>query len=934
MMKDPRHGDPRVRSPQGEKMRVHRSEWHPEPGGYAQEKRPLRNIRSLSPHELERSERMLDEYHHLGTSIEREDYSREFYEGRDDRAFRRSPPFERQPMKWSHIDEEISFRERRPPRDVLMESGEKYTLPEYRDFYGDRSSTLKHFGDKGPSSSRYDQENNMRSNDRSFFMSPQVGRPLVNSGRTGGSFPSSSSGNLGILREEEELRLLCNLRTNKLSARESYKEDDKPLTYSEDVYDRMLVSSHLKDFEGLPSGVSKENLLNVSQDNLQSYGYGKRQGKHGVFAGQDGYGQGPPSDFDRNLGSCLNDPVFHHHDSYSPDRKEHWGYYHEHGRRDEVSTGYRSEVYRKEQPNEGRGYTSRDLIRPTLSGPVVNEDQYIESSHKSLKESSSRGHHPLQGKPFTNYRDIKSNLLATDHDAEFFGSGTNTFGMKSSSDYERTASRGDYGFGRDAGPLSNKERLKRLQISEGDRNMHIHDLSPRRRMKAEELSIYDPTERMHKRRYPVDEEMSVPTDRNIRLSNRITSRPIQELSYSDEQWTNENLGGLISSKRLRLNHPQYQKSGRPYEGRIANRIAESDDWSSAHDLPIHLQRRSIDHYTKGDGSVNIKGHLRTCSTNYHKSYTMDRRQDSYQSSRTWKRNPDNDYDVVLTEGGNFLEDLDSLVKPDLPEDSDEFKQLVDNLFLQFCKQLNQKPTTRRRYREQGNAGILLCIVCGRHSKEFLDTRGLVTHAFMSHKFGKRAHHLALHKAVCVLMGWKSVVTSNGACVYEPLPETEALSLKEDLILWPPLVIIHNSFTLNENSDGQIITIEHMEAILRDMGVSGGKTKVRHGNPANQSIMVVKFLPTFSGLQEAEKLHKLYVENKRGRGEFQKLKHDNTSIGSKEAGGIPLEKVEHDLYGYMGVIEDLDKLDFDTKKKCVVKSKKAIQAIADAPLKTD
>ncbi|PIA39208.1 hypothetical protein AQUCO_02700411v1 [Aquilegia coerulea] len=712
-MKDPRHGDPRIRSPQGEKMRVHRSEWHPESGGYAQEKRPLRNIRSLSPHELERSERMLDGYHHLGTSIEREEYSREFYEGRDERAFRRLSPFERQPLKWSHIDEEISLRERRPPRDVLMESGEKYTLSEYNDLYGDRSPTLKHFGDKGPSTTRYDQENNMRSNDRSFFIPPQVGRPVIISGRAGGSFPSSSSGNSGILREEEELRFLSNLRTNKLSARESYKEGDKPVSYSEGGYDRVLISSHSKDFGSLPSGVLKEDLLNASQDSLQSYGYGKRQGKHTVFVGQDGYGQGPPSDVERNLGSCLNDPIFDYHDSYSPDREEHWGYYHEHGRRDEVSTGYRSEVYRKEQPHERRGYTSRDLVRPTLSVPLVDEDQYIESSHKNLKESSSRGHHPLQGKSFTNYRDIKSNLLATDRDGEVFGSGTNNFGMKLSNDYERTAPRGDYGFGRDAGPLSNKERLKRLQISECDRNLPIHDLSPRRRMKAEELSICDPTERMHKRRYPIDEEMSMPTDRSIRLSNRITSRPVQELRYSDEQWTNENLGGLISSKRLRINHPQYEKSGRPYEGRIANRIAESDDWSSAHDLPIHLQRRSIDRYTKGDGSVNIKDHLRPYPSHYHKSYTMDRRQGSYLSARTWKRNSDNDYDVVLTEDGNFLEDLDSLVKPDLPEDSDEFKQLVDNLFLQFCKQLNQKPTTRRRYREQGNAGILLCIVCGR-----------------------------------------------------------------------------------------------------------------------------------------------------------------------------------------------------------------------------
>ena len=41
-----------------------------------------------------------------------------------------------------------------------------------------------------------------------------------------------------------------------------------------------------------------------------------------------------------------------------------------------------------------------------------------------------------------------------------------------------------------------------------------------------------------------------------------------------------------------------------------------------------------------------------------------------------------------------------------------------------------------------------------------------------------------------------------------------------------------------------------------------------------------------------------------------------------------------LYGYMGIAEDLDKLDFDTKRRCLIQSKQEIQELADAPAKPD
>lgn len=116
--------------------------------------------------------------------------------------------------------------------------------------------------------------------------------------------------------------------------------------------------------------------------------------------------------------------------------------------------------------------------------------------------------------------------------------------------------------------------------------------------------------------------------------------------------------------------------------------------------------------------------------------------------------------------------------------------------------------------------------------------------------------------------------------------------------------------------------------IAEMGF-GEKSKVCRGKPANQSIMVVKFSATFSGLQEAERLHSFYSKSKHGRTEFH---HFDNSTG--ETPPEASSKVKHVLYGHLGLVEDLHKLDFETKKRCLVKSKREILNIADARLETE
>lgn len=87
---------------------------------------------------------------------------------------------------------------------------------------------------------------------------------------------------------------------------------------------------------------------------------------------------------------------------------------------------------------------------------------------------------------------------------------------------------------------------------------------------------------------------------------------------------------------------------------------------------------------------------------------------------------------------------------------------------------------------------------------------------MSHKVGLRAMHLGLQKAICVLMGWNSVVPHDMITwVPDVLHDEEAMAQKEDLILWPPVVIIRNiSMSNNNPKEQKVVPIEGVEAFLR------------------------------------------------------------------------------------------------------------------------
>ncbi|CAI9759803.1 unnamed protein product [Fraxinus pennsylvanica] len=399
-----------------------------------------------------------------------------------------------------------------------------------------------------------------------------------------------------------------------------------------------------------------------------------------------------------------------------------------------------------------------------------------------------------------------------------------------------------------------------------------------------------------------------------------------DLTDRDER-CNEYADDLSFSKTLEFENGRCSRAGKRTFGAESGRISAPEDWSTPYESAKHVEEYSIK-----SGRKKPKVHVGPGLLNLYSSQRSDKKH--YLLKNVWVRGRDDvkvDMHATDVEG---TENLSGSAKSEPPENSEEFKQIVHWFFLSFTKKINMSPSAHKRYKEQGKAGSLFCIVCSRsQSKEFTDTQSLLAHCSMSHKFGLRAQHLGLHRAICVLMGWDSKTASSVPTV---VSNSEALAQKDDLILWPPVVIVHNTCKFRRSSAGkEVINLEAFEDFLRGKGFSGGQMKVCLGNPGNTIIMVVKFLGTVTGLQDAEKLKKYFEENKRGRADFEKLASvKGKSRNGHEAGTKAGKLDELFLYGYMGIAEDLDKVDFDTKRRCSVRSYKEIQDIANDPVKFD
>ena len=65
------------------------------------------------------------------------------------------------------------------------------------------------------------------------------------------------------------------------------------------------------------------------------------------------------------------------------------------------------------------------------------------------------------------------------------------------------------------------------------------------------------------------------------------------------------------------------------------------------------------------------------------------------------------------------------------------------------------------------------------------------------------------------MGWNWHVAPDTSKAHHSIPSEEVNAMRGDLMLWPPVVVIHNSSTGNEAKDtgAKIVSIEEIEGVL-------------------------------------------------------------------------------------------------------------------------
>ncbi|XP_022721840.1 uncharacterized protein LOC111279188 isoform X2 [Durio zibethinus] len=248
-------------------------------------------------------------------------------------------------------------------------------------------------------------------------------------------------------------------------------------------------------------------------------------------------------------------------------------------------------------------------------------------------------------------------------------------------------------------------------------------------------------------------------------------------------------------------------------------------------------------------------------------------------------------------------------------------------FLHFVKAVFENATQKTNYLEDGKQGRLQCLACGRSSKDFPDMHGLITHTYYSDNADLRVDHLGLHKALCVLMGWNYSKPPDNSKAYQFLPANEAASNQEDMIMWPPVVIVHNTIT-GKGKDGRMEGLGNkaMDSKLRDLGFGSGKSKAMYGREGHLGITVVKFAGDQTGLKDAVRLAEYFEKENRGRKGWSHVQP--LILGKDDERNPSLVKVDERtgekkriFYGYLGTVADLDKVDFDMRKRVVIESRR-------------
>ncbi|PIN01086.1 hypothetical protein CDL12_26411 [Handroanthus impetiginosus] len=243
-------------------------------------------------------------------------------------------------------------------------------------------------------------------------------------------------------------------------------------------------------------------------------------------------------------------------------------------------------------------------------------------------------------------------------------------------------------------------------------------------------------------------------------------------------------------------------------------------------------------------------------------------------------------------------------------------------FLHFVKLVFETTNQKKNYLANGKQGPVPCLACNRSSKDFPDTHSLIMHAYNADSANSIVDHLAFHKALCILMGWNYLMPPDNSKAYQNFSADDAEANQDDLIMWPPSVLIHNTIT-GKGRDGRMEGIGNraMDSILRDLGFTSGKSMSLYSREGHLGIHTVKFSGDELGLKEALRLADYFEREKRGRKGWARVQpgkddENNPNIVKLDPKTGEKKRV---FYGHLATVADLDKVTFEIKKKVSIVS---------------
>ncbi|GAB2286936.1 hypothetical protein Dimus_021324 [Dionaea muscipula] len=774
-------------------------------------------------------------------------------------------------------------------------------------------------------------------------------------------YPESSDGysSRDIRRFKDKSERYQGLIPDEKLLTEGYYNDEKSYVYhSRDVSYPLSPIPQFKAHgsehivRGNPSTTSRITMMDEFSGNLRDFhpspkeGHKRRYGELSEPIGGYEYDQQSLLNLRKDYeAGHLDTTVCSHCNICTSTRAEHEGYLYSNSKNhDNHDSDYisDSDFCRKMPIYVQADHEDRNLPRAVIADPTLVYINEAEGSHRHLTSRLVRDVEHVKKEGAPNYSGMRRTLRTSLQAEEYLDSGDRDteflrISMSQGSGMPDSGSASVYLEYPNAGSHTQAERVKTSPGFIINEEMERFGGGPERIISNQHVVYH----RASRREYDRDVEISRTDARRLISGKWNEQSRNHRIDSGRDEWISRNSSCTHSKEPSGDANQHHLESELMFDEKYRHEESTKQSRFSYEGKPETEQRHSIKSYKPA--TTYLRGHSKPeYPKGSSRSHYANQRSDVLKHDKVWKRTGDDYRTTTLIENTKRYEHLEGPLRPDPPEESKDFKHMVHAAFLDFSKRMNENPVAQKLYKEEGKSGNLICVVCKRsQSKKFQDTQSLVKHACMCRKVGLRALHLGLQKAICVLMGWNTVMPHDIASwTPETLPKAEALAQREDLILWPPIVVVHNISLSNSNhNEWKLIDIEALGSFLADKGFKRGKMRICLGYPGDQSVMVVKFMGTFSGFHQAEKLHQYFAEQKRGRTDFEDAMIEigkAVAVAGNEnqgdtAGGKPDESL---LYGYIGITEDLPKVDSETKKRGSVKSKKEILDLDTAPLKPE